>query len=105
MRAIPPVLGRVKAMLKNLLGGLAGRNKKPQEERVAVPEPVVEAFSDTPLSRAEHGPVDLPHTLGFVSHQPILDRQHRVVAYEFVVKEGKGPATIDAAKRLDADRL
>lgn len=91
-------------MLKNLLGGLAGRNKKPQEEPAA-PEPAVAACSEAPLLEVEHRPLDLPHTLGFVSHQPILDRQHSVVAYEFVVKEGKGPVKIDAAKRLEADRL
>lgn len=93
-------------MLKNLLGGLTGRKKQPEEE-AEVPEPVAEAFSDKPetLSAAEHGPVNLPATLGFVSHQPMLDRQHRVVAYEFLVKEGKAAKKVDAAMRLEADRL
>jgi len=90
-------------MLKNLLGGLGGRNKKPQDEQLPEAEPVAEAF-DEPLTEAAHGPVDLPPTLGFVSHQAILDRQYRVVAYEFVVKEGKA-VKIEPAQRLVADRL
>jgi EAL and modified HD-GYP domain-containing signal transduction protein len=94
-------------MLKNLLGGLTGLRKKNEEvaqDDAAIPVEQAVSGDEAELASAAHGPVDLPHTLGFVSHQPILDRQNRVVAYEFVVRDSKAePASV--SKRLESDRV
>ncbi|WP_230370500.1 hypothetical protein [Paludibacterium denitrificans] len=77
---------KVVTMLKNLFGGLT--RSKDEVREVAPVEPVAEAMAP-PVQPAEidHKPLDLPATLGFVTHQPIMDKQLRVVAYEFFVKQ------------------
>ncbi|WP_043617114.1 EAL and HDOD domain-containing protein [Chromobacterium violaceum] len=92
-------------MLKNLIDGLAGRLKKnahdeeapPQEETAETPAAVI------PPPPPEDEPAELPATLGFVSHQPVMDRQQRVVAYDFFVRQGK--RNIEAGKQQEFDRL
>jgi EAL and modified HD-GYP domain-containing signal transduction protein len=92
-------------MLKTLLDGLSGRRKKSEEEQVVSAVATASPPQEANQSQGEqHGPVDLPHTLGFVSHQPIHDRQYRVVAYEFIVRDSKA-SQATAAKRLESDRV
>lgn len=90
-------------MLKNLFGGLT--RSKDEVREVAPVEPVAEAMAP-PVQPAEidHKPLDLPATLGFVTHQPIMDKQLRVVAYEFFVKQSS-QAGMTARKRQEFDRL
>lgn len=91
-------------MLKNLIGGLAGRLKKNEESQADEIAAVEKELEASPVKHAaEPETVDqLPPTLGFVTHQPVMDRQHRVVAYEFFVKSG---AAAKGSKHQDFDRL
>ncbi|WP_293762322.1 HDOD domain-containing protein [uncultured Aquitalea sp.] len=92
-------------MLKNLIGGLAGRLKKSEDaeaDETAAVERELEAMENGRRDSAEEPVGELPPTLGFVTHQPVLDRQHRVVAYQFFVKSGQKQGT---AKRQEFDRL
>ncbi|VEB41255.1 Uncharacterised protein [Chromobacterium violaceum] len=92
-------------MLKNLIDGLAGRLKKNAHDEEAPP---LEETAETPAAvipspPPEEEPAELPATLGFVSHQPVMDRQQRVVAYDFFVRQGK--RNIEAGKQQEFDRL
>ncbi|WP_019102671.1 EAL and HDOD domain-containing protein [Chromobacterium haemolyticum] len=95
-------------MLKNLISGLTGRMKKSPDstsDEQPVPAPFTELAHDSPASRQLENapPLDLPPTLGFVSHQPVMDRLQRVVAYDFFVRQGK--RNIAAGKQQEFDRL
>ncbi|OWY39714.1 competence protein [Xenophilus sp. AP218F] len=89
-------------MLKSLLDGLTGRLKKTAEEAAPAVEPAPEAAAEPrapePLELGE-----LPATLGFVSHQPVMDRQLRVVAYDFFVRQGRHHP--EGGKQPEFDRL
>ena len=71
-------------MFKKIFGGLLGRGE--QAVSTANEAPARSAISEEISHQA--APLDLPQTLGFVSHQPIQDKAQRVVAYEFAVKDG-----------------
>lgn len=86
-------------MLKNLFDGLTGKLRKTEDE-AAVAEP--DAPTSLPATQPDTGPVELPPTLGFVAHQPVLDRQQAVVAYEFTLRQGAGQT---AARRREFDRM
>ncbi|OBU85147.1 EAL and HDOD domain-containing protein [Chromobacterium subtsugae] len=90
-------------MLKSLIDGLAGRLKKTttEEETPAAAAKPDRTLLDPPPPDDE--PVDLPPTLGFVSHQPVMDKQQRVVAYDFFVRQGK--RNVEAGKQQEFDRL
>ena len=95
-------------MLKNLISGLTGRLKKPADaadDEAVVPTPFTELAPNSAASRQLENspPLDLPATLGFVSHQPVMDRLQRVVAYDFFVRQGK--RNIAAGKQQEFDRL
>jgi len=91
-------------MFKNLIGGLAGRLKKNEESQAEEIAAVEKELESSPVKPPVEPAVveQLPATLGFVAHQPVMDRQHRVVAYEFFVKSG---ASAKGSKRQDFDRL
>ncbi|AXK38053.1 HDOD domain-containing protein [Crenobacter cavernae] len=89
-------------MLKSLIDGLSGR-----KSRDSVAAEPVEAVPHTQMTvmfpEKEAEPADLPPTLGFVAHQAVLDRQQRVVAYLFAVREGRiGEAAADRRRQLDS---
>lgn len=90
-------------MLKSLIDGLTGRLKKTTVEETRPP-----ASPDMPDTTMLELPPELPAeelpaTLGFVSHQPVMDKQRRVVAYDFFVRQGK--RNIEAGKQQEFDRL
>ncbi|MEN3029434.1 EAL and HDOD domain-containing protein [Chromobacterium amazonense] len=90
-------------MLKSLIDGLTGRLKKTTVEETRPP-----ASPDMPDTMTLELPPELPAeelpaTLGFVSHQPVMDKQRRVVAYDFFVRQGK--RNIEAGKQQEFDRL
>lgn len=87
-------------MFKKILGGLLNRGEQPAA--TAVEAPVAPTVVDEHLSRS--APLDLPQTLGFVSHQPIQDKSQRIVAYEFTVKDSVS-GNRNAANRRTFDRL
>ncbi|MBI3146885.1 MAG: HDOD domain-containing protein [Pseudogulbenkiania sp.] len=88
-------------MLKNLLGGLTGGGSKAAEASPVEPA----HLPDTEMTlAAREQPVSLPPTLGFVSHQPIMDRQQHVVAYEFAVRKAQ-QAAMTGKKQREFDRL
>lgn len=90
-------------MLKSLIDGLTGRLKKTgTEEKDAASEPDFPSSTTIDLP-PEQAPEELPATLGFVSHQPVMDKQRRVVAYDFFVRQGK--RNIEAGKLQEFDRL
>lgn len=90
-------------MLKSLIDGLTGRLKKTTVEETRPPSspdmPDTTMLELPPELPAE----ELPATLGFVSHQPVMDKQRRVVAYDFFVRQGK--RNIEAGKQQEFDRL
>ncbi|BBF85383.1 hypothetical protein DLM_1767 [Aquitalea magnusonii] len=88
-------------MLKKIFGGLLNRGEQAAAsvQTVTAEAPVV--VDDQQLAAA---PLDLPQTLGFVSHQPIQDRNQRIVAYEFTVKDGVS-GNRNPASRRTFDRL
>ncbi|POZ62789.1 EAL and HDOD domain-containing protein [Chromobacterium alticapitis] len=90
-------------MLKSLIDGLTGRLKKSgSDEKEA--SPPQDAPSDMMVELPPEQPAEeLPATLGFVSHQPVMDKQRRVVAYDFFVRQGK--RNIEAGKQQEFDRL
>ncbi|TCP15711.1 EAL and modified HD-GYP domain-containing signal transduction protein [Crenobacter luteus] len=86
-------------MFKSLIEGFAGR--KPREEEGAAP---VAAATEPPrmavrAPETDAGPIELPPTLGFVAHQPVLDRQQRAVAYLFAARDERGAAGTPARRR------
>ncbi|POA98581.1 competence protein [Chromobacterium sinusclupearum] len=90
-------------MLKSLIDGLTGRLKKTTVEETR--PPASPDMSDTTMLELppELPAEELPATLGFVSHQPVMDKQRRVVAYDFFVRQGK--RNIEAGKQQEFDRL
>ncbi len=87
-------------MLKKLFGGLLGKEEQavpvPQSTPAAAPAPL-----ETPTSAAA-SPLDQVQSLGFVAHQPVQDKDQRVVAYEFTVKGGAERAkTADHQRTFD----
>jgi EAL and modified HD-GYP domain-containing signal transduction protein len=90
-------------MLKSLIDGLTGRLKKTTVEETRPPSSP--DMSDTTMLELppELPAEELPATLGFVSHQPVMDKQRRVVAYDFFVRQGK--RNIEAGKQQEFDRL
>jgi EAL and modified HD-GYP domain-containing signal transduction protein len=95
-------------MLKNLLGRLF-RWANPSAETST---PIAPSAGETGTGDEEA--LNLPATLGFVSHRPIVDKAQRVVAYEFTVKDnlqhaGHRPAfdrlLIDTLKNMNIFRL
>lgn len=71
-------------MLKNLLSALF-RRTPPSAAVNTISAPVTAAIDTADRQQA----VELPQTLGFVSHRPILDKTQRVVGYEFTVKDNR----------------
>ncbi|UTH74866.1 EAL and HDOD domain-containing protein [Chromobacterium sp. IIBBL 290-4] len=91
-------------MLKGLFDGLTGKSKKTAEEPPP-PVPAVQAEKvEVGLPLPDEEPVELPATLGFVSHQPVMDRQQRVVAYDFFVRQGK-KGKPESGSNQEFDRL
>ncbi|SCK28515.1 EAL and HDOD domain-containing protein [Vogesella sp. LIG4] len=89
-------------MLKKLIGGLLGRDKAASpvaEPQVAVAAPAAAAAMAAPAVDDSAAPLDQVQSLGFVAHQPLQDRNQRVVAYEFVVKGSLGRANSPAHQR------
>jgi EAL and modified HD-GYP domain-containing signal transduction protein len=86
-------------MLKKLLGGLLSRG---EQAAAVVDAPVAPTVVDH--HRSHSAPLNLPQTLGFVSHQPIQDKSQRIVAYEFTVKDSVS-GNRNAANRRTFDRL
>lgn len=92
-------------MLKQLFGGLTGRSHKADTNPQTSTQP-----DNVPLPVSDHGSGDdgaltLPPTLGFVSHQPVMDRNHRVVAYEFMVRHGKADFMDNGLRQREFDQL
>lgn len=82
-------------MFKNLFGGLGKSNTAPKEEAQSV---------DKGESKRDDF-ANLPHTLGFVTHQPVHDLQQRVVAYEFMVRDAAKRRESPAGHWLQFDKL
>ncbi|MFC3625880.1 EAL and HDOD domain-containing protein [Vogesella amnigena] len=88
-------------MLKKLFGGLLGKDK-PTDNTPAPQPPATPQATPGPASTtaAQHAaPLDQVQSLGFVAHQPLQDKEQRVVAYEFVVKGSLGRASSPAHQR------
>ncbi|MGL6045501.1 MAG: EAL and HDOD domain-containing protein [Vogesella sp.] len=91
-------------MFKNLFDKLSRKEDTPQaaNEPGAVPG----AARAAPASPAADSPAPvLPHTLGFVTHQPLHDMQLRVVAYEFMVRDAVKRRESSASQWSQFDRL
>ncbi|RXZ45467.1 EAL and HDOD domain-containing protein [Crenobacter cavernae] len=91
-------------MLKSLIDGLSGRKSRDSVAALAVDTAETTPHTQmTVMFPEEPKPVDLPPTLGFVAHQAVLDRQQRVVAYLFAVREGRiGEAAADRRRQIDS---
>ena len=87
-------------MFKKIFGGLLNRGEQVTPEAPSVARPPVQVEEATGHS----APLNLPQTLGFVSHQPIQDKSQRIVAYEFSVKDGLSGSRTPAGRRT-FDRL
>ena len=96
-------------MFKKLFDRLLGHGAASSHADQAAPAPVLADREHSPMASAaelasapaESG-LNLPQTLGFVSHQPIQDPSQRVVAYDFTVKGNVDPAI---ERRHSFDRL
>ncbi|MDF0605089.1 HDOD domain-containing protein [Neisseriaceae bacterium TC5R-5] len=92
-------------MLRNLLGGLANRQKKTLDTEVSSnsSDIAIEYATENAenIELTEHNPLDLPLALGFVSYQPVLDKQHRIVAYDFFIRQGKHNQTEGKQQEFD----
>src|SRR5574343_268927 len=91
-------------MFKNLFDKLSRKEDTPPaaNEPGAVPG----AGKAVPASQADAGPAPvLPHTLGFVTHQPLHDMKLNVVAYEFMVRDAVKRRESSASQWLQYDRL
>ncbi|QBJ79638.1 EAL and HDOD domain-containing protein [Aquitalea sp. USM4] len=82
-------------MFKKIFGGLLNRGEQVTPEAPSVAQPPAPAEEATSHS----APLNLPQTLGFVSHQPIQDKSQRIVAYEFSVKDGLSGSRTPAGRR------
>ena len=88
-------------MFKNLFDKLSRKDDAP----VAANEPGAQKVAANPAPvAAEPAPV-LPHTLGFVTHQPLHDMKLNVVAYEFMVRDAVKRRESSASQWLQYDRL
>lgn len=88
-------------MFKNLFDKLSRKDDAPQ----AANEPGAQKVAANPAPvAAEPAPV-LPHTLGFVTHQPLHDMKLNVVAYEFMVRDAVKRRESSASQWLQYDRL
>lgn len=92
-------------MLKQLFSGLLGKDKQSatttdQEHAGNLASPSARALDGTDVL----APLHQVQTLGFVSHQPVQDKDQRVVAYEFNVKSSRERAKSPAHMRT-FDRL
>ncbi|MDN0073970.1 HDOD domain-containing protein [Crenobacter sp. SG2303] len=86
-------------MLKHLIEGLTSGFGRQRET-----EPSTETSAGAGMSGAGTGVAEPLPSLGFVSHQPLYDKQLRVVAYAFSVRRGKGPLQ-SALQQAEFDRL
>ena len=88
-------------MFKNLFGGLG---KSQDKAATKPPAADVGAAKSVPAKESADAPL-LPHTLGFVTHQPLHDLQCRVVAYEFMVRDAAKRRESSGSQWLQFDRL
>lgn len=88
-------------MFKSLFGSLTGKG---QAQEAKESREVKTAAASTPAAESGDN-LALPHTLGFVTHQPLHDLQQRVVAYEFMVRDTVKRRESSAGQWLQFDRL
>jgi len=86
-------------MLKHLLEGLTSGFGRQREAGNSHAEQKAASETET-----EGGSAELPPSLGFVSNQPLYDRQLKVVAYAFSVRRGKRPLNSEL-QQAEFDRL
>jgi len=91
-------------MFKNLFDKLSRKEDTPLAANEPGAVPGAGKAAPAGQAAAEPAPV-LPHTLGFVTHQPLHDMQLRVVAYEFMVRDAVKRRESSASQWSQFDRL
>jgi len=88
-------------MLKHLIEGLTGGFGR---QRDSEKSPAPTSSTARGEGTADGDAVDLPPVLGFVSQQPLYDKQLKVVAYALSVRRGKRPLS-SARQQAEFDQM